>query len=610
MDNKNKKDNNINIKDIKDNEREKENIYQEILNNLNNSNSNNNENNNNNQKKEKNFSQQVDFLYHRDNPEGQSSIKNILIKQYKKHSKLPNENLTNKKKKYSKSYPKKKIIPYNNKNKGLFDPYLSGKDLDYESNIEKQRAERQKKIDEYEKNNRKKKLKKEINKKILNFEKPRINSAKNKKNIIKNNKKKLKKEELITHFMQVPKPKIKKNLANNFGFFPKKYDMIINSLINEMNEGKKENFVFQNKIHNYARKNIDTYNDYYEFVYNNQINNLQNNKNKFIKIDKNAQKAKPTRAEIIKGLMQKYFGKENNKQNEPNEINIKINEIKEKSIIIKTNKLNKSNKKENSKDNNINNNLLLDLELDENNDEINYDNIDKLLSSEKLNFQDKINIISELNKNIDKYSKEMPIIFNQVKDSLDKIYKPNQNDINFIKEVNKVPYIAMASKSAYQIIQTNMDSIIEKIINELLFESAVNLNEINQKKLYIFKKQELINEINLAKNNLNDLIGNEKNIFEENIKLFEDKKDKINKINNQIDENQIFNKKYMANIDEDIIKRNDKYKDDFKEYMVFKGSFYAKNIFNIYDEFIEEESELLLDKIINQFIDKLKLNMK
>ena len=276
--------------------------------------------------------------------------------------------------------------------------------------------------------------------------------------------------------------------------------------------------------------------------------------------------------------MQKYFGKEMIKPNETNEINIKNNEIKEKSIIIKTNKLNKSNKKENSKDNNINNNLLLDLELDENNDEINYDNIDKLLSSEKLNFQDKINIISELNKNIDKYSKEMPIIFNQVKDSLE--------------------------------IQTNMDSIIEKIINELLFESAVNLNEINQKKLYLFKKQELINEINLAKNNLNDLIGNEKNIFEENIKLFEDKKDKINKKNNQIDENKIFFKKYKANIDEDIIKRNEKYKDDFKEYMVFKGSFYAKNIFNIYDEFIEEESELLFDKIINQCIDKLKLNMK
>ena len=606
MDNKNKKDNNINIKDIKDNEREKENIYQEILNNLNNSNSNNNENNNNNnQKKEKNFSQQVDFLYHRDNPEGQSSIKNILIKQYKKHSKLPNENLTNKKKKYSKSYPKKKIIPYNNKNKGLFDPYLSGKDLDYESNIEKQRAERQKKIDEYEKNNRKKKLKKEINKKILNFEKPRINSAKNKKNIIINNKKNLKKEELITHFMQVPKPKIKKNLANNFGFFPKKYDMIINSLIIEMNEGKKENFVFKNKIHNYARKNIDTYNDYYEFVYNNQINNLQNNKNKFIKIDKNAQKAKPTRAEIIKGLMQKYFGKENNKQNEPNEINIKNNDIKEKSIIIKTNKLNKSNKKENSKDNNINNNLLLDLELDENNDEINYDNIDKLLSSEKLNFQDKINIISELNKNIDKYSQAMPLIINQVKNSLNEIYKINKNDFNFRNEINKIPYLAMASKTAYQIIQTNNDNIIEKIIEELIYEFAFEIQNIKNKKEYLMKKQKLIDEFNITKNKIDDITQNEKNILDENLKSIEEKKNNEENIINKKEENKIIIKKYKANLDEDLIKRNDQYKIDFKEYMTFKGSFYADNIFNIYDEFIEEESNIILNKIVDNFIGQL-----
>ena len=100
------------------------------------------------------------------------------------------------------------------------------------------------------------------------------------------------------------------------------------------------------------------------------------------------------------------------------------------------------------------------------------------------------------------------------------------------------------------------------------------------------------------------IIGQENNIFEENIKFIEDKKNKINEVNNQNNENKIVIKKYKANIDEDIIKRNDKYKNEFKEYMVFKGSFYAKNIFNIYDEFIEEESELLLDKIINQIIDK------
>ena len=84
----------------------------------------------------------------------------------------------------------------------------------------------------------------------MNFERPKINSAKNKKIIMKNSNKNYKKEELITHFMQGPKPKIKKNLANNFGFYPKKYDMIVNSLINEMNQGKKDNLIFEQKMKN------------------------------------------------------------------------------------------------------------------------------------------------------------------------------------------------------------------------------------------------------------------------------------------------------------------------------------------------------------------------
>ena len=502
--------------------------------------------------------------------------------------------MTKKKRKNIKSYsPKKKIIPYQNKNKGLFDPYLSQKELDYESNIEKQRAERQKKIDEYEKNNRKKKLKKDINKKILNFERPTIPSAKNKK-ILMNNKKNLKKEELITHFMQGPKPKIKKNLANNFGFYPKKYDMIVNSLINEMNQGKKENLIFEKKMKNYGKKNIDRYNNYYENVYKDQINNVQNNK------IKSNQSIKPTRAQIIKGLMQKYFGKENNKKNKLNEINKNDNDI---NIINNTKKSTKTKQIENFKDKN---NILFDIET--NNEEINFDNIDKLLSSEKINFQDKINIISELNKNIDKYSNAMPLIINQVQNSLDKIYNNNKIDTNFRKEVDKVPYIAMASKTAYQLIQTNIDFIIETIISELLLECALDFNEIRQKKLYLIKRYEMVKEFDLAKNNLNDILGKEKNIYEENVKFIEDKKIEIDNINNNIKDNKIIIKKYKINIDEELIKSNDKYKNDFREYMQFKGSFYAENIFDIYDEYIEEEANSLLDKMINQIIEKINLN--
>ena len=83
---------------------------------------------------EKNFSQQVDFLYHPNDPEGQSSIKNILIKQYKKHKKLlPEKDLQKNKKSIKKVGSKKRdIIPFKNKNKGLFDPYLTQKELDYE----------------------------------------------------------------------------------------------------------------------------------------------------------------------------------------------------------------------------------------------------------------------------------------------------------------------------------------------------------------------------------------------------------------------------------------------------------------------------------------------
>ena len=594
MDNDNNDNINSNINNKKE-DKETGNIYQEILNKLNNSKTsiNNDESDNSNTKKlEKNFSQQVDFLYHKNNPEGQSSIKNIIIKQYKKQTKLEKE----KKRKKNKSLSPKKLIPYANKNKGLFDPYLSQKELDYESNIEKQRAERQKKIDEYEKNINKKKLKKNLDKKILNLSKPNIIQAKIKKNYAKDKNKR----ELIQNIIQMPKPKIKKNYTKSFGFRPKKYDMIINSLMEQINQGEKNNkkVNIENKIKNYAKNNIDQYNNYYEYIYKNNINNVNEKRNEIM----NNNTPKPTRAQIIKGLMQKYFGNnENNKQNSPNKNNInKKNQNKNKEIIMKSNKK-KIKDKEYSDDN-----ILLNIETDiKNNNEINFDNIDKLLASNKINFQDKINIISELNKNIDKYSQAMPLIINQVQNSLNEIYKNNKNDFNFRNEINKIPYLAMASKTAYQIIQTNNDSIIEKIIEELIYEFAFEIQNIKNKKEYLMKKQKLIDEFNITKNKIDDITQNEKNILDENLKLIEEKKNNEENIINKKEENKIIIKKYKANLDEDLIKRNVQYKIDFKEYMTFKGSFYADNIFNIYDEFIEEESNIILNKIVDNFIGQL-----
>ena len=597
----NKSDKNINLLNNINKDKEKENIYQEILNNLNKSKTNDNNNIEENPKKEeKDFSQQVDFLYHKNNPEGQSSVKNILIKQYKKNKNLQIDKTKDKQRKnYKSNSPRKKIIPYANKNKGLFDPYLSQKELDYESNIEKQRAERQKKIDEYEKNKSRKKLKKDLDKKILNINKPHIKSALNHKNY-KTKKAEKKNEELITHFVQVPKPKVKKNYSKNFGFQPKKYDMIINSLINEMNQDKKDtNLNLCNKIKKYARNNIDAYNNYYEYIYRKSQKDYQSN-------NKNEQNIKPTRAKIIKGLMKKFFGEENEKQSQQN----KIKKINNKKNINKVSKKKSEINFENDVDIFNNNNLLLNLDLDDNNnnEEINFDNIDKLLSSEKINFQDKINIISELNKNIDKYYQAMPILVNQVQDSLDKIYKNNAYDENFRNEANKVPYISMASKAAYQIIQTNIDSIIENLINELIYDTALDIHDIIMKKEYLNKKNELVDKFHEVKNNIDDILGQEKNIIEENTKFIEDNKNKNNEKNNMNKKNKIIIKKYKANLDDNIIKRNEKYKNDFKEYMIFKGSFYADNIFAIYDEFIEEEANNILDKLINKFIEELNIN--
>ena len=367
-----------------------------------------------------------------------------------------------------------------------------------------------------------------------------------------------------------------------------------------MNQEKKDtNLNLCNKIKKYARNNIDAYNNYYEYIYRKSQKDYQSN-------NKNEQNIKPTRAQIIKGLMKKFFGEENEKQSQQN----KIKKINNKKNINKVSKKKSEINFENDVDIFNNNNLLLNLDLDDNNnnEEINFDNIDKLLSSEKINFQDKINIISELNKNIDKYYQAMPILVNQVQDSLDKIYKNNAYDENFRNEANKVPYISMASKAAYQIIQTNIDSIIENLINELIYDTALDIHDIIMKKEYLNKKNELVDKFHEVKNNIDDILGQEKNIIEENTKFIEDNKNKNNEKNNMNKKNKIIIKKYKANLDDNIIKRNEKYKNDFKEYMIFKGSFYADNIFAIYDEFIEEEANNILDKLINKFIEELNIN--
>ena len=637
-------DNNFpNNKDDKNNKNSNEdnsNIYQMLINKLNqnqNKNSNNIQINNNNEQneeeyeyeeesmkepvEEKNFSQQVDFLYHPHDPEGQSSIKNILIKQYKKHKKLIPEKDFQKNKKNTKKIGSKNrdIIPFKNKNKGLFDPYLTQKELDYESNIKKQREERQKKIDEYEKNIRKKsrkKLEKDLNKKIIKFAGPKgkpLIKAKNYAN------KKVKKddEDLVKHFLNIPKPHIKPKIAKDLGFNPEKYDVIINSLLKEINnikiERKKENEMFKKQIQLYANDNVDKYNNYYEFIYKTQKLNYDNTRMNQPKNIYN--KIKPTRGQAINNLMKKYFndGEPKNKLKKISDINIinGINPETDTSIKYKNKDKDKSGNENKVKTNNYvkasptKRNDKKDLKgLIDNN--INFENLDKLLSAENLTFQDKINILTELNKELDNYSEKIPIIIEQVKNSLDQIYEDENKagGNNFRKEANKIPFVAMASRAAYHIIQSNYDEIIEKMIDELLFDCANDLNIIHHRKEQQIKKQDLIANFQLLQDNIENMKKNEETIRERSNGLA------INNDNQNIkDLNAIRKKiiitKFRAQLDNDLINRNNNYRKDFKDYMIFKGSFYKDNIFDIYDEYIEEEGENILNKAIDKYINDL-----
>ena len=629
----NKNDSHNNINNINDNKNnENDNIYQIIINKLNQNkllNNNkevnqhklkNDEKNNSEEKEifkknfnEKQFSHQI--LSNSNEPDKNSSINNMLIKKSKKI----NHKEEYCSKKYNKNYKsnpmidKKKEIPYSNKNKGLFDPFLTKRELDYESNIKKQREERKKKIDEYEKKQNQKKLQKDINNKILNTQKPKIKSLINAKNFAQ---KQIKKndEDLVKHFMKVPKPKLEKRMAKNFGFNPKKYDMIINSLLNEINEVKKErkieNEMFKKKFEIYTKENVDKYNNYYEFIFKKQKLNYE--KQKVVNSKNTNYPSKPTKAQIINSIMKKYFDKDN-----PNLKNINENEIL-KEINLGDKNINgsyetkKTNHIQNEmiRNNNINNILFKNQGKI---DQINFDNIDKLLSSNNLTFQDKINVLTELNNNLDNYYKEIPSFVNQVKTSINKLYDNDINN-NFIKEANKVPFVAMASKAAFQIIQTNNAQIIEDIIDELLYECTYEINAIDENKKKIYEKKKLLLELDKAQEKINKIPKNEEEKLDSfYLFLQKNNNDLKHKINNEIIDNnkdKIEIIKFNAFFDDNYISERNKFKNEFRTYMEYKGSFYYNDIFNIYDQFIEEEARNIMNEIVDNYVNDIHNHSK
>ena len=94
-------------------------------------------------------------------------------------------------------------------------------------------------------------------------------------------------------------------------------------------------------------------------------------------------------------------------------------------------------------------------------------------------------------------------------------------------------------------------------------------------------------------------IEDEKEKKDKNIIKEENKKKNLNIKNNKN------NFKYKSIISKDFIDKCNKNKYDFLKYMKLKGSFFIKNIFQIYDDFVEEISQLLLEEGLNYCIKQM-----
>ena len=116
-----------------------------------------------------------------------------------------------------------------------------------------------------------------------------------------------------------------------------------------------------------------------------------------------------------------------------------------------------------------------------------------------LNFQDKAQILTELNNNISKFTSGIPKLINKVNEAVNKIYGNTENPIK--KAINNHPFVIMASKATHKAIKNNMGNIVENIIDDLIMELKQDLDDIDEKE----RKRILMDNFGKTKMKLNAL---------------------------------------------------------------------------------------------------------
>ena len=387
---------------------------------------------------------------------------------------------------------------------------------------------------------------------------------------------KFEQDNLILHLKNMQKPPISKELARELGFDPKKYETVINKLLCEISEVRKErikqNLIFEEKLKSIQNNTIT--NDKNSKTNNIIKNNAPKNK-KNIKLNLNRPKSN------YKSVKSSGYGIAQKK------INIFSSRPKKKAKDYIINKKNKNLIPKNSKSSNSIN--------IKNNNYNSHNNKNKININEEndnnLNIMDCKGLINEIKK----IENENKIIENRYQNSQNISLNPfndimnNKQQNKFIninkneeKDKNKFNINYINYNNNFDLINKNIDNISKNIIDELLYELVFDLKNIEDKKS---EKQN-----NKKKKEIKQSIINSK----------------IKSIEN--------NFKYQSKINKDFVEKCNKNKNNFEKYMKLKGSFFINDIFKIYDDFVEEMSKLLLeqglDYCIKQMDDFIKLMEK
>ena len=537
-----------------------------------------------------NFSQQVDFLFHPNDPEWQTRIKPPKAKVIKKKKNLKNNKSKSKNKNKSKSKSKNKNVKKKQKMKFInkirpefnlctkIDPQPKTQSIFYsrhqidETRVEKQRRTRAEKIAEYEENYaRQKEIYKAKRKKEEEDLKNNYIKSRTSNNFYLNkaNPNNINNIEFLNQIKNLSKIEYPETDIRKYECNPQKYDGIIHSLLKEISQIKlqreRENEEFVNKIkrlQNDVDKNknrkksvknrpksgnkvkinnkksnnvfniIKNYHKQYKprpktgnkFKSNNISNNIIKKENE-IPVDNNSNISKNNTKNNFYQTEKENILK--NIQDLEMEKNIKINELmNQKESNDYFNNINEYNNNnfENYKNNiyemsnypnkNISKSENLNQHVMNLNNNIVYNpiqfNIMNNINPNVLNYQDKIQALTDLNNNIGKFTSSIPKLVNKVNETLNKIYGNTDNPIK--KAINNHPLVIITSRATHKTMKSNIDAITEGLIEDLLYDCVYDLNAIDDEKKRREERKNLLEKLFQTSNNLNAICQNEVDI--------------------------------------------------------------------------------------------------